>query len=468
MNTELKHSAGEKLIRILAFTLVISVMNASIFNIVLPEIARDFQLSTAQVSWVTSIYMLMYAIGSVIYGKLADKYKFKNLLTFGLIVFALGSAIGLTANSYIMILLGRLFQAAGSSVIPAAAMIIPVRYFRPEVRGRALGISAIGMAMGNAAAPVVSGVVMSVGDWRWLFSLSLLTLLTLPFYRKYLDDQGGVVKKMDLLGGGLLAGMVALLLLAITNGGWMFGIGGLILLLLFILRIVSVPEPFVEPRLFRNKNYVFGLLMVVLVNGCAISLPFLIPQLFSRVNHVDPGIIGFLMVPGAAASAILGLKGGRLADQRGNSFVIYVAFGLLILCYMLLSFTAGSLPWLIGAIIIFGNVGVTFMQIGLSNTISRTLPPEQTGVGMGLMSMLNFITFAAVSAILSRILDQGAAGSWNPLHPYPGAAVFSNIYLSAAGVSLILTVIYTLRNKQARGMVKVTEEKQLTGHGLAD
>ncbi len=82
-----KQQAGEKLLRVLVFTLIISVMNASMFNVVLPEISRQFQLSASQVSWIVTSYMIVYAIGSVTFGKLADKYRLKDLLTFGLIFF---------------------------------------------------------------------------------------------------------------------------------------------------------------------------------------------------------------------------------------------------------------------------------------------------------------------------------------------------------------------------------------------
>jgi DHA2 family metal-tetracycline-proton antiporter-like MFS transporter len=85
MEKEVSQQTGEKLMRIVMFTLVLSAMSVLMFNFVLPEISKAFDLTTAQVSWVTSSYALIYGIGTVIYGKLADRYKLKNLLTFGLL-----------------------------------------------------------------------------------------------------------------------------------------------------------------------------------------------------------------------------------------------------------------------------------------------------------------------------------------------------------------------------------------------
>jgi len=127
MRNEVHPQAGDKLIRVLAFTLLISVMSATMFNIVLPRIADDYDLTFSQVSWVSSAFLLVYAIGTVIYGKLADSYKLKNLLTFGIVFFAAGSLLGLAADSYAAVLIGRILQAVGAAVIPATAGIIPVR-----------------------------------------------------------------------------------------------------------------------------------------------------------------------------------------------------------------------------------------------------------------------------------------------------------------------------------------------------
>ncbi|WP_141432265.1 MFS transporter [Bacillus sp. 03113] len=428
--------------RILFFTLVISVMSATMFNIVLPEIRSDFQLSFAQVSWVSSAYMLVYAIGSVTYGKLADTFKLKNLLTYGLFFFALGSMVGLTAQAYWMVLLGRILQAMGASVIPATAMIIPVRYFPPESRGRALGISATGLALGSALGPVISALVVSAFHWRWLFCLPLFTLILLPFYRKYLNDEQGKENKIDWMGGGLLAGTIALLLLAVTEGVWIIGIGSIILFVLFIVRIHAAKQPFVQAHLFRNKRYSLGLTIAFLVSGIGFSIPFLSPLLLSNVNHLDSEVIGFVMFPAAISSAILGRTGGRLADLKGNSFLFYTASSLLLTSFALLFIFVGVYPLFFSVFLIFGNIGQTFMQIALSNSISRTLSKEQTGVGMGIFAMMNFIAGSISAGVYSKVVDMGTGFHLNPFNVHPIAFVYSNIYFVLAVLHVSILLLY--------------------------
>jgi MFS transporter, DHA2 family, metal-tetracycline-proton antiporter len=452
LESGVQQQSGEKLIQILAFTLVITVMSATMFNIVLPEIRAEFHLSFAQVSWVTSAYLLIFAVGTVTYGKLADTYKLKNLLTFGLIIFALGSMIGLSAQDYWMVLVGRILQAMGAAVIPATAAIIPVRYFPPESRGRALGIAMTGGAIGSAVGPAVAALVVSVVHWRFLFFLPLLTLFALPYYRKYLNDEQGMTDKIDWIGGGLLTGTAALLLLAITNKAWLSAAGCLIFFVLFVVRIRTTTEPFIKPGLFRSKEYSLGLTIAFLATGIGYSLTFISPQLLTHVNHLPSGLVGFVMVPAAVTTAVLGRIGGKLADTKGNSFLFYMASSLFLTCFVLLSSFVGISPVFIALFLIFGNVGQAFIYIALSNSISRTLPKEQSGVGMGLLSMLNFIAGAVSASVYSMMIDQGTDSNWNPVNSHSEAFVYSNIYFVLGILCMSILLLYYFQF--GRGMRK--------------
>ncbi|AWX56191.1 MFS transporter [Brevibacillus brevis] len=449
---------SNKLLRVLVVTLIFSVMNGTMFNVALPEIAQEFHLMPSQVSWIMTGYMVVYAIGSVVFGKLADQYRLKDLLTYGLLIFAVGSIAGMLATEYWMIILGRILQASGASVLPATAMIIPIRYFAPEQRGRALGTSAVGLALGNAFGPVVAGLMASFGSWRMLFLISLLPLLTLPFFRKYLDDEKGAPGSIDFLGGGLLASTVALFLLSITESSGLLFAGGIVLLAMFIVRIRTAEHPFLQPALFRNRNFSVGLFIAFISTALSFSVMFMTPQFLSALNQLSAGSIGFVLFPAAIASALMGRKGGLLADERGNFFVVSLAAFFMLICFSLLSTFVGISPIAIAVILILGNVGQTFMQIALSNTLSRTLVKEQTGVGMGLFSMLNFISGAVAMSLIGKALDnQTAAMKINPLVTNPAASVYSNIFLLLAILIMGVWMLYRLQFHASKTLVHTDE-----------
>ncbi|KUP25106.1 MFS transporter [Paenibacillus sp. DMB5] len=457
-NSSIPANNGERLMRILVFTLIISVMNGTMFNVVLPVISRQFQLSPSQVSWMVSGYLIVYAIGTVTFGKLTDKYSLKNLLTFGLIFLAAGSIFGIVSTQYWMMIVARLLQAVGASVIPALAMIIPIRYFSPEKRGRALGTSAIGVALGSALGPIIAGFVSTVWSWQVLFVIPLLALFTLPFYRKYLDDEKGNDSKIDFIGGVLLAGTVAALLLALTNGGLEYAVSGIILLMLFILRVRYAAHPFIDPVVFRNKAYTSGLAIAFVLTAISFSTPFITPQLLAQLNELSPAVIGLIMLPSALITAYMGRKGGRLADEKGNSFLLITAAALLIFGFICLSSVAGMPPVFIAVSLIFTVLGQSFMQIALSNTISRTLAKDQIGIGMGLFSMLNFIAAAVSTATIGKILDFGTTTvRFNPIPRNDAAFVYSNIFLILAFLVAVMAVLYFVQF--GRGSDKDTAER---------
>ncbi len=439
-----REEKGVILMRLMMFTVTLSSLNALTFNVVIPEISEEFNLTLAQVSWLSSAYTLIYAFGTVMYGKLSDRIQLKSLLTFGLSVFAAGSLIGFISQTFWVALLGRCLQSVGAAAVPAIALIIPVRYFTPGKRGTALSMTAVGVALGGALAPVVSALVVSFANWRWLFLPSLLLLLLLPLYRQYLEHEP---KKdsptlFDWLGGGLLAASISLLLLGVTNQVWSYLPFGFITLILFIVRIRAVKEAFVQPQLFRNKQYAVALFMSFTISSMGISLYFLTPILLSDVYRLSSSWIGFAMVPAAVTAAILGRKGGKLADRKGNRYLFSVASSCLMTCFVLLSTFTGASPFLIPFFLIFGNVGQSFIQIAMSNSISRTLSKEQIGVGMGFFSMVNFIAQGMAAGIYGMIAEQGASFHWNPLHVAQQGGLFSNIYLTLAVLHLAILLMY--------------------------
>lgn len=437
-----REQQANKLLRVLVFTLIISVMNASMFNVALPVIRAEFGLTPSQVSWMLTGYMIVYAIGSVTFGKLADKYRLKDLLTYGLIAFALGSIIGLSASEFWMVIADRLFQAAGASVIPATAMIVPVRYFAPEKRGRALGTTAVGLSLGAALGPIVSGVVSGLVSWRYLFALSILAIFVLPFFRKYLDDETGSARKIDYIGGLTLAGTVASLLLAITQGSLLLCGLGALLFILFTIRVRNAAEPFVQPAIFRNKSYTLGLGIAFVLTGLNFGIPFMAPQFLAQLNHLTPLAVGFVLFPSAICAALLGRLGGKLADEKGNPRLFAIAAAMILLCFIVLSSVVGMSPLWIAGFMIFGTVGQSFIQIAMSNTISRTLSKEQTGVGMGLYAMLNFIAGATATSLIGKSLDAGTASfRINPFAPGE-ALLYSNILVFLAVLIVAVAIVY--------------------------
>jgi len=439
----------DKLLKTLMFVLVFSVMNAFIFNVALPIIRDEFSLSESNVSWILSSYMMFYAIGNVVYGKLADYISLSRLLSFGLLLLAFGSIFGIFAVEFWMVIVSRILQAVGAAVIPTMSMVIPARFFSIEERGRALGTIAVGMALGTALGPIVSGVISEFSNWRILYALSILPLFSIPMFKRYLPKTSTSTPQLDYIGAGLLSITVALLLLAITQINLTYLVIAAFLLVIFLVHSHRHAYPFVSLTLFKNSAYSLTLIVTFLTASLLFALTFAMPLLLHDVHHLSQLKIGLVLFPSAIIAALLGKRGGRLADKKGNTYLFYLSTSLLAFCYVLLAiFVESTFIFWIAIILIFGNVGATFIRVALSNAISRTLPKDSIGIGMGFFSMLNFIAGAVATTSIGVLIEKEVTIFDSVSFIHSNAAIgYSNIFILLIFISIIISVIFPLISK---------------------
>lgn len=441
------------LVRILSLTLLFSVMNATMFNIAMPDIAKTFKLLPSQVGWVVTGYSIVYALGSLTYGKLADLYPLKRLVTIGMTMFAAGSILGFVSQGFAMVIAARLLQSAGASCVPALAMLIPTRFFPVERRGRVLGIVASTIAFSAGVGPIVGGLIAGSFGWRYLFIISVLPVVTIPLYRRFLPKDQQTSGNVDLVGAALTGGAVASLMLVITNFSWWLLVLQLVLDAAVVTWMLRAPQPFVQPKLLANVAYRNGLLTAFLSSAAVFGVTFTTPLMLEGANHLATSLVGLVMFPGAMSAAIMGRIGGRLSDQKGAVPVILLALTLIVGGYFLLSTFSGSAPWMIALCLVIGNIGYSFIQASLAKVVSGTLPREHTGIGMGMYNLTNFMAGAVSGSVVSRVLDAGASGlSLNPLAFFGTGSLYSNVYFGLCAVTALnLALFYRhFRAKRAR------------------
>ncbi|MBO8170533.1 MAG: MFS transporter [Bacillaceae bacterium] len=441
----------KRIVPLLSFIIFFSVLNGTMFNVAVPAIAEQFDLSHSEVSWVVAGYVIFFSIGSVTYGKLADKFPVKNLITAGLLIFSTGSLLGSLSQWYFMLVGGRMIQATGAAAIPALAMLVATRYFPSNQRGRVLGVIASTVAFGSGIGPIVGGFITGFLHWRYLFLISLMTLVTIPFFRKWLPEEETKEGRFDIKGALLMAIGIAGFLLFITQLIWWMLALSLVFLSWFVWHINKVDDPFIQPSLFVNTHFRYGLVSVFLAVGTVFGMMFMVPLMLKDVYHLSAEQIGLAMFPGAISAAILGTFGGKLADKKGSIPVVILALCLLMAGFLTLSSLAGHVIWLISLTLIINYVGFSFLQSSMANTVSRTLMPEQTGVGMGIYNLIFFMAGAFSFSIVGKILDYSPDGIvLNPLTGFSSATSYSNLFFAFILVDLISFVlfIYTFKRKQ--------------------
>ena len=431
-----------------------SVLNGTMFNVAIPSIKAEYGLLPSEASWVMTGYIIIFALGSIIYGKLADSHRVRDLITLGLVLFNLGSFMGIFSVNYPMLIAARSIQAAGASAIPALAMIVATRYFPPQLKGRVLGAIASTVAFSGGIGPILGGFIAGSFHWRYLFPPTLVTLLVLPYLRRMLPGIRPKGGRFDLTGAVILGLGIASVLIFVTEGlDIALGLG-IALITWFIIHIRRAENPFIKPALFHNRAYRDTIIMTFISTGAVFGMFFMVPIMLNDLYGFGPGMIGLVMFPGAMSAAFSGTRGGRLADRKGGRYVIFLGIGLYVASFLILSSVAGAGALAVGLALIMSYVGFSFLQSSLPHTVSSELAPEDTGIGMGIYTLFFFIAGAFSAAIIGKVLDMKQAGvCLNPLALWcePRVWLYSNIFLSLALMLLMGTFMFW---RGTRGVLK--------------
>lgn len=432
-----------KIIPLFCVILFFSVMNSTVFMVAVPNIATYYSLSAVHVSWVVTGFTIVYAISTLLNGKMADIYSLKLLLIVGLCVFTIGSLLGFFAPNFFFVIVARMIQAVGAGVIPALVLIVPSRYF-PEKKGAILGIFTAVMGFSSGIGPVVGGFIIGFLGWKYLFLISSLIGLSIPFFWRWLPNESSGKEKIDILGGLLMTSAVGTFLAFITTSFWWLLPLSFLLFFLFLWRILKYDYPFIPTELFKNPKYSIALLVGFLGLFTFYSNMFTLPLLLNEVHGLSALSIGFVLLPGALCAALIGRFAGRLIDSHGTMIPAFLAFFLLGIGCILVSITVTLTPWITSLAVILIMVSFPFFQTSTVNLISTILPNKKIGIGLGLYNLCSFMSGAIGGAIIGKILDYSTNPlSLNPLAQTKGASViYSNIFIGLFFLTLLNGIIF--------------------------
>ncbi|WLR48773.1 MFS transporter [Halobacillus litoralis] len=197
---------------ILAATILIVVMNTTMFNIALPNILKDFSLMPSEGAWIVSGYSIVLAIFTITFTRLSDYMPIRTLLTIGICIFSLSSIIGFFAESYVWLLIARLCQAAGAAAIPGLSMVFAGRYIPMTRRGSAYALIASATSLGFGLGPVIGGLITDYLDWNFLFIVTIMVFLVIPVLYKFMPVEKAEKGRFDVI-GALLSGITATMFL---------------------------------------------------------------------------------------------------------------------------------------------------------------------------------------------------------------------------------------------------------------
>lgn len=457
---ESRPASDRLFLAVVVASVFVSVVAGTMVNVVVPVMGEDFGASEAQVGWVVTAHMLVFAVGVPLYGRVSDIFSLRRLFSLGLLVFAVGSLVCALAPNLSVLVFGRVIQAIGDAAIPALAGVAVAKVLPPGQRGGALGMILSSVGVGASIGPILGGFVEQFLGWHFLFyGVLVMALLLIPGALRVLPDESEGIRRFDLLGGVLLGLAAGLFLFGVTRGqgqgfgsasSWGCFLAAAISASFFAYRISSIPDPFVSPKLFRNRTYVAATIAGFFTMLANLAATVLVPLLVTEVNGLSPAQAGLVLTPGAAAVAVISPRAGKLSDRVGARVLVVAGLAVMGLSLFAVStFGAGASP-VLAAVGMFGvGTGFALANPATTNAAANALPGEDVGVGLGIYQGVFFLGGGTGPALIGALLaarKEGGAGAINPLYALD-AAPFSDAFLALTfAVVLALVASSWLRN----------------------
>lgn len=320
-------------------------MGSSSAALVLPLISQDLDVSVGAAAWTISLYVLMLAVTTAVYGRVSDLVGTRLPLLFGITLMTTGALLAALAPSYGVLLVARMLQGAGAAAVPTLGVAILSARYDGDVRGLALGRLAGMAAAVSCLGPLAGGLVEAAFGWRVVMALPILGVLVVPFLWRALGG-GGSGARLDLLGAVLVAGTAGgvVLLVQSPSAGVAVAVVGVVLMVLgapaVTLRVRRRPHGFLPLAVVGNPTVVRSAVAAAAVPAVWFALLVAVPAVLVGEGW-EPWQVGVLLLPSAVLAIAMPRAAGRLLARLGPARTLAMSGAVAVLALALAALGTG-------------------------------------------------------------------------------------------------------------------------------
>lgn len=466
------------------------LVDATIVSVATPAIQGAFGADINAVVWVTSAYLLAFAVPLLITGRLGDRVGPKWIYLVGLAVFTLASLwCGLTGSIGALIA-ARVAQGLGAALMTPQTMAVITRTFPADARGKAMGMWGAVGGIASLVGPVLGGVLVDRMGWEWIFFINVpvgvigLVLAArlvpaLPTHAHRFDGVGVVLSGIGMfaLVFGIQEGpthdwgtLWRWLTIPMTIGA------GVLVLAGFVLWQAHRPaEPLLPLGLFRDRNFSLANVAIAAVIFGVTAMMFPLMFWAQAVRGWSPTRAALLLVPMAVISTGLAPVAGSLVDRHHPRWLAAIGLGTFAVSLVWLRQTMHphTPVWQLLLPLTLLGISHSFMWSPISSTATRNLPMRAAGAGSGVYNTVRQVGAVLGSAAIAVAMENRLAaylgadtspslGSGAGSMPPPVADAFSR----AMGDSLLVPTAVLLIGLVAVGLFE--RPAHLRSAGVSD
>lgn len=398
----------------------IAFLDGSVVNVALPAIAREFSGNLSIQQWVVDAYLISLGALMLIAGSLSDLFGRQRMLNFGLIGFGLTSLLCAIAPTPEFLIISRILQGVAGAILVPSSLAFIISAFSGQSRSKAIGNWTAWTGIAFIIGPLVGGLLVDAGSWRWIFAINALpVVITLWLLSRIKTTESKAQVKLDMLGAILCAiglGGVVFALIEQSHYGWShpniylpLTIGSAALAV-FIWQERRTPQPMLPLELFIQRNFWVGNLATFAIYAGLSLATFIITIFIQQVGGYSATQAGLALMPITIIMFFLSSKFGALAGRYGPRLFMATGpiLGAIGFVTMLAVDRSANYLTLLPGIIIFA-VGLSITVAPLTAAILDAINKEQAGIGSAINNAVariaGLLATAAIGTIIGGSLD---------------------------------------------------------------
>ena len=413
------------LIGVLLVATFVVILNETIMSVALPVLITDLRITANTAQWLFTAFMLTMAVVIPVTGFLIQRFKTRTLFLAAMGLFSVGTLGAGLATGFPMLLVARVVQGSGTAIMIPLLMTTVITLVPESRRGRIMGNVSIVISVAPALGPTISGIVLSVLSWRWMFfvvlPIAIVALIIGGRMVKNIGDPHRVrIDGVSVVLAALGFGFLVYALNEVGAGGTGFTIGvsaavGGASLLVFVLRqlvLQRTDRALLDLRPFHSRIFTASTITASFMMVCFLGTAILIPIYLQQVLHQTPLTTGLLVLPGGVIMGLLGPIVGRLYDRVGPRRLLVPGSIALIGALVLLTFVGEQTPiWYVLVAHMTLSVGLGFLFTPLFTAGLGAVPSRLTSYGSAIFATLQQVGGAAGTALVVALLSLGAAAA---------------------------------------------------------
>lgn len=404
-------------------TTIMQTLDTTIANVALPHMQGTMSATQDQIAWVLTSYIVASAIFMPLTGFVTARFGRKRIFMIAVIGFTLTSMLcGMSQNLTQMVAFRMLQGVFGASLVPLSQSVLLDSY-PVEKHGMAMAIWGMGIMVGPIIGPTLGGWLTEYYNWRWVFYINLpFGLLAWLGLGAFLDESTiDKKRRLDWLGFIFLSiaiGSLQMLLDTGESAGWFKSLQIQLLTLscalsfyLFLAHTFTYRTPYINPIMFRDRNFVLALLSIFIVGVVLLSATTLLPPYMQGLMGYPVVDVGLVLAPRGVATMFAMMLVGKLSGKVDVRYTI--TFGL-ILTFLSLRMMSEFTTEITASSIINSNIlqgfGLAFVFVPLTTVAFSTLLPQFRNEGTALFSLMrNIGSSIGISIVISKLAQNTQA-----------------------------------------------------------